>query len=60
MADHNGGFVADFAQARPASTAEQRQFVMGYYPRDFLLALHGLARAFLVCDHWFCSVPGTA
>jgi phospholipase C len=58
MADHNGGFVADFAQVRPDSTAEQRRFVMGYYPLDFLPALHRLARDFLVCDHWFSSVPG--
>jgi phospholipase C len=58
MQDHNGGFVADFAQARPDSTAEQRQFVMGYYPLDFLPALHRLARDFLVCDHWFSPVPG--
>jgi phospholipase C len=58
MADHNGGFVADFAKARPDSTPEQRQFVMGYYPLDFLPALHRLARDFLVCDHWFSSLPG--
>ncbi len=58
MADHNGGFVADFAKARPDSTPEQRQFVMGYYPLDFLPALHRLAREFLICDHWFSSLPG--
>jgi phospholipase C len=58
MEDHNGGFVADFAKARPDSTAEQRQFVMGYYPLDFLPALHGLAREYLICDHWFSSLPG--
>jgi phospholipase C len=32
MADHNGGFVADFVGANPKSAQEQRQFVMGYYP----------------------------
>jgi phospholipase C len=58
MADHNSGFLADFAKARPDSTPEQRQLVMGYYPLDFLPALHGLARDFLICDHWFSSVPG--
>ncbi len=58
MADHNGGFVADFAKARPDSNPEQRQFVMGYYPLDFLPALHRLARDFLICDHWFASLPG--
>jgi phospholipase C len=58
MEDHNGGFVADFAKSRPDSTPEQRQFVMGYYPLDFLPALHRLARDFLICDHWFSSLPG--
>jgi phospholipase C len=58
MADHNGGFVTDFAKARPDSTPEQRQFVMGYYPLDFLPTLHGLAREYLICDHWFSSLPG--
>jgi phospholipase C len=58
MADHNGGFVADFAKAHPESTSMQRQFVMGYYRLDFLPALHRLARDFLVCDHWFSSLPG--
>jgi phospholipase C len=58
MADHNGGFVADFAKAYPDSSQEQRQFVMGYYPLDFLPALHRLARDFLICDHWYSSLPG--
>ena len=58
MADHNGGFVADFAKAHPESTTEQRHFVMGYYRLDFLPALHRLARDFLICDHWFSSLPG--
>jgi phospholipase C len=58
MKNHNGGFVADFAKARPTSTPEQRQFIMGYYPLDCLPALHTLARDFLICDHWFSSLPG--
>jgi phospholipase C len=58
MADHNGGFVADFVKSYPRSTPKQRQFVMGYYPLDFLPALHRLAREFLICDHWFSSLPG--
>jgi len=57
MEDHNGGFVSDFTKAHPESTAQQRQFVMGYYPQDFLPALHRLAREFLICDHWFASLP---
>jgi phospholipase C len=31
---------------------------MGYYPLDFLPALHTLARNFTICDHWFSSLPG--
>jgi phospholipase C len=58
MENHNGGFVADFVKANPKSTAEQRQFVMGYYPLDFLPALHRLGREFMICDHWFSSLPG--
>jgi phospholipase C len=58
IADGNGGFVKDFATEYPASTPEQRKFVMGYYPLDFLPALHRLGRDFTVCDHWFSSLPG--
>ena len=58
LADHNGGFVMDFATSFPESTPAARQFVMGYYPLDFLPALHALARNFTVCDRWFASVPG--
>jgi phospholipase C len=52
------GFVADFAKAYPDSTDEARQYVMGYYPLDFLPALHALGRNFLICDRWFSSLPG--
>lgn len=58
MQDQNSGFVLDFARSFPKSTPEQRQFIMGYYPLDFLPALHRLARDFLICDHWFSSLPG--
>jgi phospholipase C len=65
MQDHNGGFVKDFIQANknnPQSSNEvlktQCQFIMGYYPLDFLPALHRLARDFLICDHWHSSLPG--
>jgi phospholipase C len=65
MENHNGGFVIDFVEANkndksltPATLEEQCRFLMGYYPLDFLPALHGLARDFLICDRWFSSVPG--
>jgi phospholipase C len=65
MEDHNGGFVKDFIEANksdknlsPDTLEQQCHFLMGYYPLDFLPALHGLARDFLICDHWFSSLPG--
>ncbi|HWY52027.1 MAG TPA: alkaline phosphatase family protein [Chthoniobacterales bacterium] len=58
LAGNNGGFVQDFVSMFPDATAEQRQFIMGCYPLDFLPALHTLGRSFTVCDHWFASVPG--
>lgn len=54
----NAGFVRDFANTYPNSTAEDRQYVMGYYPLDHLPGLHALARDFTICDHWFSSLPG--
>ena len=58
LADHNSGFVRDFAESFPESTFLARQFIMGYYPLDFLPALHALGRDFTICDHWFSSLPG--
>jgi phospholipase C len=40
LADHNGGFVRDFAESFRDSSAIARGFIMGYYPIDFLPALH--------------------
>ncbi len=54
----NQGFVADFAHTYPSSTSAERREIMGYYPRGFLPALHTLAEQFVVCDHWFSSLPG--
>jgi phospholipase C len=65
MEDHNGGFIKDFIDANydgkqpPQSLLEKQcHFVMGYYPLEFLPALHGLACEFLICDHWYSSLPG--
>lgn len=58
LSDHNGGFVKDFAESYPASDETSRSFIMGYYPLDFLPALHSLARSFTICDRWFASLPG--
>jgi phospholipase C len=52
------GFVSDFAQMFPQSSASERSEVMGYYPHGFLSVLHQLADSFTVCDRWFSSLPG--
>jgi phospholipase C len=54
----NSGFVLDFARSYPKKPPETRQYIMAYYPLDFLPALHCLAREFTICDHWFSSLPG--
>jgi phospholipase C len=53
-----GGFVLDFSTSYPDSTPEARQYIMDYYERGFLPALHTLAENFTICDHWFSSLPG--
>jgi phospholipase C len=58
LEDHNGGFVRDFAGSFPQSSPAARQFIMGYYPRGFLPALHALAADFTICDRWHASLPG--
>jgi phospholipase C len=54
----NQGFVNDYVRTYPSSTAEERQEIMGWYPRGFLPALHTLAETGVVFDHWFSSLPG--
>ena len=58
IAGGNQGFVLDFAEKYPQATAADRQEIMGYYPHGALPALHYLAYNFVVCDHWFSSLPG--
>jgi len=54
----NGGFVKNFSKMYPQSQHQDRQYVMGYYPVDFLPGLHSLTREFTVCDRWHSSLPG--
>jgi phospholipase C len=54
----NSGFVLDFAQSYPASTVQDRQQIMDYFPAGFLPGLHSLARDFTVCHRWYAAVPG--
>jgi phospholipase C len=52
------GFVRDFAQHVPQAAPADKYQIMAYFALDQLPVLHTLARNFLVCDHWFSSVPG--
>ena len=54
----NKGFVSDFAQKYPQAGPGEHKEIMGWYPYGILPALHFLAYNFLVCDHWFASLPG--
>ncbi len=52
------GFVSNFAKAYPQSTAAERAQDMSYYPQGSLPVIQTLAENFLICDHWFSSLPG--
>ena len=58
LANNNGGFVADYAQAYPKAQQSDLTKIMEYRPLDGLPAIHALARNFTICDHWYSSVPG--
>ena len=55
----NGGFLQNYAHAfhdwPGGSTPDE---IMKYHAAGTLPALHGLAEAFTICDHWFSPVPG--
>lgn len=52
------GFVQDLAQHKPKAPHDERDQIMAYFKRGNLPVLHTLAEQFLICDHWFSSVPG--
>jgi phospholipase C len=52
------GFVADFVQHCPTAPESERYQIMAYFKKGELPVLHTLAEHFLICDHWFSSVPG--
>jgi phospholipase C len=58
LARGNAGFVRDYATRFPETNDAQRADIMGYFPRGFMRATHGLAERFAICDRWFSSVPG--
>jgi len=57
---HNNcqGFVSDFVQHCPQAPQDERYQIMGSFRKGDLPVLHKLAENFLICDHWFSSVPG--
>lgn len=52
------GFVTDFVQHCPTAPKSEKYEIMAYFNRGALPVLHRLAEDFLICDHWFSSVPG--
>lgn len=57
IANDCSGFVSDFVQCY-SQCGEMRKQIMAYYGMDSLPVLHTLAKNFVVCDHWFSSLPG--
>jgi phospholipase C len=59
LAGGNGGFIDDYLASYGEKVArESCPEIMAYFPRGFLPGLHPLAEQFVVCDHWFSSLPG--
>jgi phospholipase C len=58
LKDGNQGFVTNFLKNFPTASQKEQKAIMGYYPLDFLPALHSLARNYTICDRWFSSLPG--
>jgi phospholipase C len=58
----NSGYVSQYAQRKDANDrpvdAESVGNVMKCFSPDQLPVLNALAREFVVCDHWFSSMPG--
>jgi phospholipase C len=50
----NSGFVSVYARSHP----EQPDGAMHCFTPDQVPVITALAREFLVCDRWFCSMPG--
>jgi len=57
IANNCSGFVSDFVQCY-SGCGGSRQQIMAYYPLGSLPVIHTLAKNFMICDHWFSSLPG--
>ena len=59
-----GGAMSGFAEnywstrTQPLSQGDSPGTVMAYHTAAQLPVYDYLAANFLICDHWFCSVPG--
>jgi phospholipase C len=58
IANQCGGFVSDFVQSYGQCGPDERKQIMAYYKFGSLPVIHKLAESYLVCDHWFSSLPG--
>lgn len=63
LENSNTGFVLAYEDryktAQPPPTPQEFREVMSYFPVGSLPAIDLLARHFLICDHWYASVPGS-
>jgi phospholipase C len=57
LGNGNGGFVKNYGRTHRKDP--DPGLVMGYYDATDLPVYDHLAREFLVCDRWFCPVPGS-
>jgi phospholipase C len=57
LANGNSGFVINYEATHKQDAADG--LVMGYYNGTVLNVYDHLARNFLICDRWFCSLPGS-
>ena len=57
LADNNGGFVRNFYSAYGHKGVDPGM-IMGYLNKNDLPVFHYLTQEYLVCDRWFCSLPG--
>ena len=56
LQNNNGGFVKNYVDTH--RNDPERDLVMGYYNQNELATYDYLAGEFVLCDHWFASVPG--
>src|SRR5262252_8611963 len=52
LQNNNSGFLLDYSNTYPGSSAADRDQIMGYYGLGKLPALHALAKDFTICDRW--------